>query len=143
MPATKEARSDNSSSLSVFVGISDDDEPAQTRPLHKNARYVVISSRFIEMCWKLANLFPLYYRLVCSDLDPEEMERYRELFFLYLDPVKPCPADLAAQIENKADSLFSTRTTAAAVRWAMAHEMAHLVTNRNERGCEFEEARKS
>ncbi|MDF2920495.1 MULTISPECIES: hypothetical protein [Microbacterium] len=124
-------------SSSVFVAITDDDDmpsssAARDRPT------VSIPIRYIELCSRIADVFPLFATVTRSGLTWQQVGEARRALFEYTDPNTATPATTEDLIHNTADEIFTTRVTSAAVRWAIAHEMAHLRTTATQRHAAYE-----
>lgn len=134
MPAAADPRPDVQSSRAVFVGIVNSREMPYSSSLASNAPHVSITTEFIRTCSRISEIFPQFAQLVASRPSLDQIARYRSLFFFdYLDPAIKTNQELADEMKARRNGLFSIRTTAAAVRWAIAHEMAHLVAGKNDR----------
>ncbi|MCI4657322.1 hypothetical protein [Cryobacterium zhongshanensis] len=132
MPPRSWERPDILSSRAVFVGLADTADMASVSTLQGGAPFVTVSSRFIKLCTQISEIFPLFGILVASDPTLDEIQAMRSLF-QYLEPNSTLDVPMAQLLQSASDPLFIERTTAAAVRWSIAHEMAHAVAGQKDR----------
>ncbi|WP_372983918.1 hypothetical protein [Microbacterium sp.] len=126
MPADQE-RPDVRTSLSTFVGIVESGAMPSSSSQHKDkVPYVLITSRFIDLCWKITEVFPTFVAGVAPSGDVRVGARSREILFTHLG-LSADPDETAADvIDHGVDLILSERVTGAAIRWGIAHEMAHI-----------------
>lgn len=139
MPNDSEAVSDVNTSAAVFVGVKISSGMPETSPLHKGPPFITLTSHFIETCHRLSELFPVFAALVGKNTSAADAAGMRDLIFDHLGSA-PTSSEGSELIEHGRDELFSSRTTAAAARWAIAHEMAHAVGTKADREAAYAEA---
>lgn len=139
MPA-EGTRPDNESSASVYVGLKESPEMPEVSRLHPGPPFVTITSRFVETCLRVADLFSTFAVLIGGDPSPELLSAARRMPHEYLDFSHEPSGLVLDTITRTKDDLFSLRTSQSAVRWAIAHEMAHAVASRSERRAAYERA---
>lgn len=125
---------DVQSSLSVYAGFSDSHHLGSTDGLHKGGPpYVDISVRMVRYCQRLAELYLAFWGAAQKPLSHDDLLKFRQALFVHLDPAGSTPQELRDILDAYSDTIFVTRMTRAAVRWAIAHEMAHAVATRRVR----------
>lgn len=128
---------DVKTSLTTYVGIVDSsDMPSSSSALKGKVPYSLITSRFIELCWKLTEIFPYFIRTVAQSDDVYVGERSRSILFAHLRVTRDAGNSfdeeghdhelIQSLIDEYRDEILSERITSAAIRWAIAHEMAHV-----------------
>ena len=132
MPPRGWERPDVLSSQAIFVGLADSAEMASVSTLQGGAPYVIVTSRFIRMCTQISEIFPQFAILLKTRPSVQKVAIARELFE-YARPQSSPDALVTEVVQSGPIQLFSSRTTAAAVRWAIAHEMAHAVAGKKDR----------
>ena len=141
MPA-EGSRPDNESSASVYVGFKESPEMPEVSKLHPGPPFVTITSRFVETCLRVADIFSTFAVLIGGDPRPEVLSAARWIPHEYLDFSREPSGLVLDTVTQTKDDLFSLRTSQAAVRWAIAHEMAHAVASQSERRAAYERAQK-
>jgi hypothetical protein len=126
MPANQD-RSELRTSLTTYVGFVESREmPSASSRLKGKTPYVLITSRFVDLCWKLTEVFPVFVNQAAFSNDVHVGQRLRNLLFTHLGLSDEDREENAEVIEYGRDALLSERVTSAAIRWAIAHEMAHI-----------------
>ncbi|WP_456695500.1 hypothetical protein [Aeromicrobium sp. P5_D10] len=133
MPHEDSGEGDLHTSASVFVGVVDSSGMPESSRRGQSNPFVVIPTHFVQMCSKVADVFPTFSLLVSGSPSATQAWNARELIFDYLGPATPAGTKNVAQVRACRDELFTARTTASAVRWAIAHEMAHVVATKQQR----------
>lgn len=133
-------RPDIESSIPVYVGVAESGDMPETSKLHPGPPYVCVTTSFIELCWAVSELFPAFAVLASSRPESDVVEASRRALFEHLDSNRECSDETRELLSRTSDSLFSTRTVQAAVRWAIAHEMAHAVGREGERADAYRRA---
>lgn len=137
MPSSATGHRGRRTSQSVFVGIKPSiDMPSSTGPGGKNPN-VTITTGFIDRARRIANVFPMFSSLYWGGQTATEGQKLRQIALAY---VEGADAELDAEIETNTDRLFATRITAAAVRWAIGHEMSHVTATKEELAATYERA---
>ncbi|MBB2975131.1 hypothetical protein FHX49_000672 [Microbacterium endophyticum] len=114
-------------SLTTYVGfVESRDMPSSSSRQKGKVPYALITTRFIDLCWKLTEVFPTFISSVIPSRDVEIGSKSRTILFTHLGLTDDRREDVAELIDRARDVILSERVTSAAIRWAVAHEMAHI-----------------
>lgn len=140
MPVSPENRPDVQTSRGVYVGVEDSFEMPSADMPPQGVPYITVTSGFVDLCWRLSEIYPVFASIAKSRLSAEQANGMREILFDHLDLHSTRNPLTSEFIDGHRDQVFSERSTAAAVRWAIGHEMAHAVGTRQERADAFKRA---
>lgn len=122
-----QALPDVRTSLTTYVGfVASGDMPSSSSRLNDKVPYALVTSRFIDLCWQLTEILPIFMAQVVPSLDVRVGSDSRGLLFTHLGLTDDRREEAAELIAFGRDSMLSERITSAAIRWAIAHEMAHI-----------------
>ena len=140
MPSDGLSGSDAQTSFSIFVGLLESEDMPEISSLRDGTPFIKLTSHFVRMCSNLADVFPVFATMINGDTDAHTAYRARGSVADYVELAIVAHPDIVDFVARTRDRIFTARTTAAAVRWAIAHEMAHAVSSKKERRRAYEHA---
>lgn len=145
---------DVKTSLTTYVGIVESrNMPSSSSGLKGKVPYSLITTKFIEFSWKLTEIFPFFIKAVVPLESAADGAKSREILFAHLGVARD-PGNLLDEhvddheliqelIDAVRDEILSERITSAAIRWAIAHEMAHIHGSERDRTDAYSRAEQS
>jgi hypothetical protein len=140
MPHTAIVDPDAQTSSSIFVGVVESNEMPETSPVRSGAPFVTLTTHFLRMCSRIGDIFPIFAALIAKNPDAYEAHTMRHACIEHIDQSIASDKEFVEFVDRNRDATFTARMTAAAVRWAIAHEMAHTVSSKEERREAFKQA---
>lgn len=129
------------SSDSVYAGYDSTGGSPYSKAGHDWA-YIGLTSAYLDRCLKIAQVFPAFVRMVDESMMVEEkhqvqnlLTRFRNVMFEWLKAAPEIDDDVYhgfKLIEELQVEEFSVSACKSAMRWGLAHELAHRLTSRNE-----------
>lgn len=140
MPDSSLGKPDVETSAAVFVGLIDSLSMPEVSALHPGPPFILLTSHFLDMCRRVTELYTVAGVLLSpsADRDVAVVDASRQLVFEYIDPSLTPSCNSTEIIAGTRIPLFTIRTTSAAARWAIAHEMAHAVASEKDRSEAYE-----